>query len=172
MDLEHLLARRHSVRAFGSTELDSATVNALLKAGIRAPSAGNRQPWHFVVVRRPALKQALAQAAGGQSFVAEAPIVIVVCADPERSAARYGTRGRQLYCLQDTAAATENILLAATAMGLGACWVGAFDEGAAALALELPKHLRPVAMVPVGQPAAKPQHAARRPLSEVTSFLE
>jgi nitroreductase len=131
------------------------------------------QPWHFVIVRSPRIKQALASAAYGQRFVTQAPVVIVVCADPERSAARYGSRGRDLYCLQDTAAATEHILLAATALGLGTCWVGAFDEAVAARALALPADLRPVAIVPVGQPSTEPEaSAARRPLSEVTSFID
>jgi nitroreductase len=78
-----------------------------------------------------------------------------------------------LYCLQDTAAATEHILLAATALGLGGCWVGAFDEMAAARALALPRALRPVAMVPIGEPMPEPGgRTPRRPLSEVTSFMK
>jgi len=173
MDLWAAIDARHSVRRFGSSEIGAAAVKKILEAATHAPSAGNRQPWHFYVVRSKAIKLGLAQAAYGQSFVAQAPVVIVVCADPERSATRYGTRGRELYCLQDTAAATEHILLAATALGLGACWVGAFDEKAAARALELPSHLRPVAIVPIGHPVATRRVTTpRRPLSEVTSFLD
>ena len=173
MDLWTVIESRHSIRRFTSAEVSAPTIRKILEAAIRAPSAGNRQPWHFVVVRRPEVKQALAQAAYGQEFVAAAPVVIVVCAEPERSAARYGDRGRNLYCLQDTAAATEHILLAVTALGLGCCWVGAFDEQAAARVLALPNYLRPVAMVPIGQPTRElAAHTRRRPLSEVTSFLE
>jgi nitroreductase len=173
MDLWTAIERRHSVRRFGPTEVSGATVQRILAAAIRAPSAGNLQPWHFVVVRREEVKRALALAAYGQSFVAEATVVIVVCAEPERSAMGYGRRGTGLYCLQDTAAATEHILLAATALGLGGCWVGAFDERAAARALALPSQLRPVAMVPIGEPAVEAGgRTPRRPLSEVTSFLE
>nr|MBC7244081.1 nitroreductase family protein [Chloroflexota bacterium] len=172
MDLWTVIARRCSIRRFTSEEVSASTVQKILEAAIRAPSAGNRQPWHFVVVRRAAVKEALAQAAYGQDFVAEAPVVIVVCAEPERSALRYGARGRDLYCLQDTAAATEHILLAATALGLGCCWVGAFDEKAAARALALPSQFRPIAMVPIGQAAEPMARTPRRPLSEVTSYLE
>ena len=173
MDFWALIDQRRSVRRFGSAAVDAATVRKIVKAAVRAPSAGNCQPWHFVVVRRQETKEALAAAAHGQGFLAEAPVVIVVCAEPGRSASDYGARGRELYCLQDTAAATEHILLAAAALGLGACWVGAFDERAAANALALPDAVRPVAMVPIGQPMAG-HHArtSRRPLSEVTSFLE
>ncbi len=173
MDLWTAVERRRSVRRFSSTEVPLCDIERILKAAIRAPSAGNRQPWHFIVVRKPELKRALASAAGGQGFVAAAPVVIVVCAEPERSAARFGGRGRGLYCLQDTAAAIEHILLAATALGLGACWVGAFDEAAAAHALSLPATLRPVAMVPIGQPLAEGgAGSSRRPLTEVTSWLD
>ncbi len=173
MDFWATIEERHSVRAFTDQEVDRATVDKILTAAIRAPSAGNRQPWHLYAVRNAAIRQALALAAGGQSSVAEAPVVIVVCADPERSAARYRERGRELYCLQDTAAAVEHILLAAVALGLGGCWVGAFDEGAAAAALNLPGHLRPVAMTPLGFPAADTGvRTSRRPLAEVATYLE
>ena len=173
MDLWTVISGRRSTRSFKSADVSPGIVNQLLEAAIQAPSAGNRQPWHFVVVRRTETKQGLADAAGGQDFVAQAPVVIVICAEPERSATRYGTRGKELYCLQDTAAATEHILLAATALGLGTCWVGAFDEKAAAQVLDLPERLRAVAMVPIGQAARQPAAAiARRPLSEVASFVD
>jgi len=173
MDLWKVIEGRYSVRDFGPEEVNESTVNRILEAAIRAPSAGNRQPWHFIVVRYGEMKRKLAAAAGGQDFVGSAPVVIVVCADAERSATRYGDRGRELYCLQDTAAAIEHILLAATALGLGTCWVGAFDEQAAARALSLPGRLRPVAMVPIGHPATVPaKRRQRRPLSEVTSLVE
>ena len=173
MDLWTAINSRYSVRHFVPAKVSEPTVHKILKAAISAPSAGNRQPWHFVVVRNPEVKRALEKAAYGQEFVAAAPVVIVVCADPERSATRYGDRGRELYCLQDTAAATEHSMLAVPALGLGGCWVGAFDEQAAARALGLPDHLRAIAMVPIGQPATGPvQRSQRRPLSEVTSLLE
>jgi nitroreductase len=107
-------------------------------------------------------------AAWGQLFVSQAPVVLVVCAEPDRSAIRYRERGAELYCLQDTAAAAENILLAATALGLGGCWVGAFDEEEASLALNLPENLRPVAIIPVGYPSQEAEGStSRRPLHEV-----
>jgi nitroreductase len=173
MDLWTAIERRHSVRRFRPTEISGATVQRILAAAIHAPSAGNLQPWHFVVVRREDVKRAVALAAYGQSFVAEAPVVIVVCAEPERSAMGYGRRGSELYCLQDTAAATAHILLAATALGLGGCWVGAFDELEAAQALALPSYLRPVALVPIGEPEVEAEgRTPRRALAEVTSLLE
>jgi nitroreductase len=168
-DFWQVLAGRRSVRAFErSQNVSDEQVQQLLQAAIAAPSAGNMQPWFFYVVRDVEVRRRLAQAAWGQGFVAEAPVAIVVCAEPERSARRYGDRGRDLYCLQDTAAATENILLTAVAMGLAACWVGAFDEAAAAQALHLPPTQRPVAILPIGHPAESPARRPRRPLSEVS----
>jgi nitroreductase len=168
------LEGRHSVRAFDpAVAVPPEVVEKILQAALRAPSAGNRQPWHFYVVRNEAVRQALAASAHGQGFVSQAPVVIVVCADAEQSAARYGDRGRTLYCLQDTAAAVEHILLAAVALGLGSCWVGAFDEGLASEALDLPHTHRPVALLPIGKPARKAtSRTARQPLQSVTSFLD
>ncbi len=173
MDFWQVIEERQSVRNFeAGRDVPPETVQRILGAAIRAPSAGNCQPWHFVVVRSERFKERLAKAAYGQRFVAAAPVVIVVCADPARSARRYGGRGVQLYCLQDTAAATEHILLAVTALGLGACWVGAFDERAASRALDLPSDLRPVAIVPIGFPAAAPRRTSRRGLQEVVTVVE
>ncbi len=173
MDFWQVIEERRSVRNFDTgRDVTPETVQRVLEAAIRAPSAGNCQPWHFVVVRSERTKDRLAEAAYGQWFVAEASVVIVVCADPDRSSWRYGSRGVQLYCLQDTAVATEHILLAVTALGLGACWVGAFDERAAAKALGLPANLRPVAIVPIGYPAAHPYRTSRRSLEEVVTFDE
>jgi len=173
MDFWQVIRSRHSVRAFApDQDLAPELVTGLLSAAIEAPSAGNRQSWHFVVVRQAAIRARVAHAAFDQMFIAEAPVIIVVCADPARSGSRYRERGRSLYTLQDTAAATENLLLAATELGLGACWVGSFDEESVRDALSLPAGLRPVAIIPVGYPAAPSQRETdRRPISEVTTYL-
>lgn len=174
MDFWSVIERRRSVRAYsGKTDVPKDAIDQVLHAALLAPSAGNRQPWRFVVVRDPRLRKALADAAYGQEFVAEAPVVIVVCAEPQRSASRYGRRGAELYCLQDTAAATEHILLAATALGFGTCWVGAFDESRAAESLQLPGQFRPVALIPLGKPASDgPRETSRRPFEEVVEYRD
>ncbi len=136
-------------------------------AAVQAPSAGNRQPWEFILVTEQGLKRELVRAAEDQQFIAEAPLVIVVCADETRSAKRYASRGRTLYCLQDTAAAIQNIHLAAYSLGLGTCWVGAFSEEETKRVLNVPEGIRPIAMIPVGYPNEKPSARTRRPLTEV-----
>ena len=161
-----LFRRRYSCRRFAEAPLTPAQIEHILEAAVWAPSAGNLQPWRFVVAGSAELKRSLARAAG-QEFVAEAPLVIAVCAVARESAPRYGERGTSLYCLQDTAAATQNILLAATELGLGSCWVGAFDEAAAAAALDLPAAWRPIALVPVGHPLEGPGLRHRRAKGDV-----
>ena len=163
---EPILERR-SIRAYAEGELSREDVEKLIEAAILAPSAGNLQPWEFIAVTDPETKMKLAEAALGQYFIAQAAVVIVVCAVPSRSAARYGRRGSELYCLQDTAAAVANILLTAAANGLGACWVGAFDEEGVAEAIGAPEDVRPVALIPIGPPAERPPRRPRRSLSEV-----
>lgn len=170
MDLFEAINRRVSIRAFKGDPLREGDLEKILGAAILAPSAGNTQPWYFIVTKKRAIKQALAEAALGQSFMSEAPIIITVCAAESGSALRYGVRGRELYCLQDTAAAVENILLSATALGYGTCWVGAFDEGAVKEALGVPVGIRPVALIPLGLPDEDPPRVKRKPLGEVVRY--
>ncbi len=167
MEVLEAIRTRRSIRRYMPEEVPWEHVETLIDAARWAPSAGNLQPWEFVVVQDQGLKEKLARAALGQSFVAEAPVVVVVCADPLRSARVYGPRGSGLYCIQDTAAATQNMLLAAHALGLGTCWVGAFDEVAVRRVLGIPPEVRPVAVVPIGHPAERPRPPRRRGLGEI-----
>jgi nitroreductase len=93
--------------------------------------------------------------------------VIVVCADEKRSSMGYGVRGRLLYCLQDTAAAVQNMLLTAHSLGLGSCWIGAFQEDEAKAAVKAPDGVRPVAIIPLGYPSENPKPRSRRLLSQI-----
>lgn len=161
---------RRSIRSFRDEDVNDEDLMRILEAGTWAPSAGNLQPWEFIVVRNRDTKGRLAMAAYGQGFIAEAPIVIVVCANTERSASHYGERGRTLYCIQDTAAAIQNMLLAAYALGYGTCWVGAFSEEAVREILSIPRHVRPVAIIPLGKPATKPAPPPRISLKKVLHF--
>ena len=151
--------------------MPESTIGRLIEAARCAPSAGNIQPWQFTAVLNDAKRHALADAAHGQTFIAEAPACIVVSAEPHLSTATYGDRGEELYCIQDTAAAVQNILLAATAFGLGTCWVGAFDEEAVRRNIGLSPQFRPLAIVPLGYPAEEGQPDALRAQEEVTRVL-
>ncbi|MEM4724506.1 MAG: nitroreductase family protein [Candidatus Hadarchaeum sp.] len=166
MDVFEAIKGRRSIRSFIPEPIKDADLEKILEAGIAAPSAGNCQPWEFVIVKDLKNKQKLVQAARGQSFLAEAPVVIVICADINRTASRYGDRGKNLYCIQDTAAVAQNIHLAAYALGYGTCWVGAFDEKAVAEAIKAPEGIRPLIMIPIGKPREKPKPTSRAPLKE------
>jgi len=170
LDLFEAIKQRRSVRAYTREDVSEEDVEKLIEAARLAPSAGNIQPWRFVIVRGAEVKRKLAEAALYQTFIEEAPVVIVVCADEAQSSQGYGNRGATLYCIQDTAAATQNILLAAHALGLGTCWVGAFREELVKKALNAPMNIRPVAIIPVGHAAEKPRAPLRRSLEEVVHY--
>jgi nitroreductase len=171
MDVLDAIRGRRSVRAFSREKnVSEETVETLIDAARWAPSAGNIQPWEFVVVRRQEIKKALAEAAFNQSFIEEAPVVIVVCADENRSSEGYGQRGKALYCIQDTAAAIQNIHLAAYSLGLGTCWVGAFREEKASEILKTPPAIRPVALIPVGYPSKIPASRRKRDFGEMVHY--
>jgi nitroreductase len=160
MDVREAIRKRRSVRDFLDREIPHAIVEQLEEALIQAPSAGNLQSRKFYFVKDPAVKNRLVRAALGQRFIARAPLVVVGCADA-RISRRYGERGVFLYSIQDVSVSIMNMMLAATAAGLGTVWVGAFDEEGVAGVLDLPGHLRPVAIVPVGYPKSVPSPPPR-----------
>lgn len=167
MDVFEAIKNRRSIRTFERKAVSEEQVEALIDAARHAPSAGNIQPWEFVIVREPRIKHQLSVAALNQTFITEAPVVIVVCANEASSGQGYGNRGVHLYCIQDTAAATENVLLAAYAMGLGACWIGAFREEMLRKALNTPTHVRPVAIIPIGYTSQESAPRGRRAIEEI-----
>jgi nitroreductase len=168
MDLDKAIRSRRSIRSFQNKEVSDDIINKMLTAAIWAPSEGNLQSWRFYVVINESVKSKLAIAALDQMFIAEAPAVIVVCIDFS-AILPYGKRGRELYAIQSTAAATENMLLTAHSLGVGACWVGAFDEERVRNTLDISSTLRPVVLVPVGYPAETSSPPKRTPIDEVTT---
>jgi nitroreductase len=172
MEVLEAIKGRRSVRLFANQPVSEEKVKTLIDAARRAPSAGNIQPWEFVIVKKVETKHKLVVAALNQTFIEQAPVVIVVCAKIDASRNGYGSRGATLYCVQDTAAATQNILLTAYSIGLGTCWVGAFDEEEVKEALGIPDGIRPVAIIPVGYGTVNPRERPRRPLDEIVHYEE
>jgi nitroreductase len=170
MDVLDAIRGRRSIRVFKSDDVSPEIVKKLLDAASWAPSAGNIQPWEFILVRKPEIKRALADAALDQTFIEEAPIVIVACANENRSSQKYELRGKTLYCIQDTAAAIQNLHLVAYSLGLGTCWIGAFREEEAREILKIPQGIRPVAIIPVGYPAEAPSPPSRRPINQIVHY--
>jgi len=171
MELKDAVHGRRSVRRFGKGKIPKNTIIELIELGNLAPSAGNLQSRDFNVVEDQVTKEKLASAAGNQHFIAEAPVVVVVCANMERIL-HYGKRGVTLYCIQDSAAAIQNMLLAIHDMGLGGVWVSAFNEYRVSGILNLPGHIRPVAILPMGEPASQPEARRRIPVEDLIHFEE
>lgn len=166
-DFFELVEQRRSVRAYQARPVEPAELQRVLQAAQRAPSAGNLQAYEIVVVQDPATIRDLARLCYNQMFIAQAPVVLVFCADPARSAARYGSKGESLYALQDATIAAAYAELAVAALGLSTVWIGAFEEAELARRLRLRPGLRPVALFPVGWPAEDPPRTPRRPMEEV-----
>ena len=157
-----IIKARRSVRKYQDKEIPAEMIEKLKEALIWAPSAGNLQARKFYFVFKKELRVELTAKASlyHQAFIAQAPLVIVACTD-EKKMERYGERGRELYLVNDVSSAIQNAMLVATELGLGSCWVGAFDEGAVRKILDLPAHERPVALLPVGYPDEKPANRGR-----------
>ncbi len=154
--LETIMTRT-SIRAYTDRAISADTVELMLRAGMAAPTAVNAQPWHFVVVNDRAKLDELAGTNRHGDMLRQAPLAIVVCGDMEK--AMEGPA--QDFWIQDCSAATENILLAAHALGLGAVWTGCYpiDERVAQVneALNLPETIVPLCVIVIGHPAENPQ---------------
>jgi len=166
MDIDTCIEGRRSIRAFKPEPVDDSIINEALRMANLAPSAGNLQARDFIVVKDAATKATLAKAAYDEEFVRSAPVVVVVCANLQRIS-HYGERGRTLYCIQDSSAAIENLILFLHNKGIGSVWVGAFDEAAVRTALHVPSEARPIAMIPLGHPAEKGTKTGRIPLDRI-----
>jgi len=169
MELKEAIKKRRSIRKFQDKKPPLDVIIDILKYANLAPSAGNLQARDFIIVEDERIKRELAIAALNQDFVEQAPYDIVVCANLDRISP-YGRRGRELYCIQDCAAAIEHILLLALDYNLSTCWVGAFDEKRVSELLELPSHVRPTAIIAIGYPAEEPKPTPRYMIEKLIHF--
>jgi nitroreductase len=168
MEFFEVTSLRHSIRRFKSKPVEEEKLAKILETANKAPSAGNLQPFEIVVVKDQKSRIALAEAAYGQDFISQAPVVLVFVMNPSRSKNRYGKRGRDLYTFQDTAIACAYAQLAITALGLSTCWVGAFDDTRVAKVIKADgNNFIPSAILPIGYPNEEPYPTPRRPLSEI-----
>jgi len=149
MDVLDAIRTRKSVRNYLNQTVEEDKLLAILEAGRLAPSASNRQEWRFIIVRNQEVKKKLAKAATNQSFVAEASIVIVACAETDEHVMRCG----QMCYPIDVAIALDHMTLAAVELGLGTCWIGAFYENEVKQILGIPAEIKVVALMPLGYPS-------------------
>ncbi|MCJ7766876.1 nitroreductase family protein, partial [Candidatus Bathyarchaeota archaeon] len=153
MDVFEVIRVRRSVRKYRPEPISDEKLEMILEAARVAPSAGNRQPWRFVLVQDADRKKTVAKAANNQTFLGDAAVVVVAMGDPEVS-----VRGYE----KDTMIALEHMVLAAAALGYGTCWIGAFDEDAIKRLLRIPAKMKIVALLPIGVPDEKPAARPRK----------
>jgi len=165
MDFYEAVNRRLSIRSYKPDPVPEEALQRILDAGRLAPSAKNIQPWKFIVVTDPAVRERLVPACRGQKFIAEAPVVICGCA--VEAEAWNGMGGYWSAAAVDVTIALEHMILAAAAEGLGTCWIGAFIEDEVRSVLAIPEGVKPIALTPLGFPAREAEPRGRKDLSEV-----
>ena len=162
MSVLEVIETRRSVRKYKPEEIPDGDLKKILTAAQLAPSAGNKQPWRFVVVRDPERKRALAEAARNQMWLADAGVIVAALAmdpnDPEVYA-KWSER--------DVMTAVEHMVLASWSMGYGTCWIGAFYQDKVKELLDIPEEMTVINLLPIGVPDQTPEARARKPLDEL-----
>ena len=162
MNIFDCIRTRRSIRKYKEKPVPWELIVEILQAGKYAPFAGNIFNAKFIVIKSDAKRAAIAEACVQQYWMQDAPIQIVIVGEPEKAERYYGTRGARLYTIQGAAAAAENMLLTAHSLGLGSCWVGAFDEEEIRRICNLPEHVNVQAVLTIGyadeQPTPPPKY--------------
>lgn len=166
MEVSEAIKARRSVRAYQDRPVGEKELERVLEAARLAPSASNRQEWKFVVVRDKRLRQQLADTAHGQDFVGQAPVVIVACAVEHDHVMSCGHPSH----LVDVSIAIDHITLAARELGLGTCWIGAFDQAQVRKILGIPASVQVIELLPLGYPASWPEARPRKRLAEIVCY--
>lgn len=158
METIDAIMQRRSIRKYKKGSIPEEDLKKILECGRQAPSAANRQPWRFIVVRDSDLKQKVAQACSGQMWLADADVILAGVGIPEISSEWYPV---------DVAIAMQNMILSATDLGYGTCWIGAFDQEKVKAVLNLPESETVVALTPIGVPDQEPGPKPRRATEEL-----
>jgi len=166
MDVIDAIKNRISVRKYLDKDVEEEKLNEVLEAGRLAPSASNRQEWRYIVVRDKSTRKKLVEAANNQSFVGEAPVVIVCCAETDE---HIMSCGEKCYPI-DLAISIDHMTLRAVELGLGTCWIGAFNQDKVKKLLGIPDKIRVVNLLPLGYPAEKKNTKIRKPLTEIVHY--
>ncbi len=166
MDVSQAVKNRRSIRSYVSKDIESDKLDLVLEAARLAPSASNRQEWKFIVVKDKDKKAKLTIAASNQGFIGDAAVVIVACATEAQAVMRCG----QPRYTVDLSIAMSFIMLQAQELGLGTCWIGAFDEACVKEILGIPDDVRVVALTPLGYPAEEPSAKPRKNMEDIVCF--
>ncbi len=173
MDVLSAIRKRRSVRQYCDRAIPEEVMMGMREALRFAPSACNYQPWHFIFVQEAKLREEVARIARKQDWMARAPVIVVGLGDADHAYPRMGGYWNSMEV--DVAIALDHLTLAAAAEGLGTCWIGAFDEAKIRPVLNIPDHMKIVAMTPLGYPAEERLLGAvddslRRPEAEIFSI--
>lgn len=178
MSVSDLLPRIRCVSEFEDRHVDEATLAAIVEAAGWASSAANLQPWEIIAVRQPEHKLALLDTLldshlrpepGGRErrgWIAQAPVILVICLDHTRAKVRFGAVGEQVFGIQDTGAAVQVMRLVALERGVKSCLIREFDRSQLAGLLHLPRHVQPLALLALGYSAVEPAPRPRLPLED------
>jgi len=166
MDVFAAISQRSSIRAYKTKEVEEDKLKKVLEAARLSPSASNRQEWKFIIVSNKDSRKKLAKAAFGQSFIEEAPVVIVACGTESKAMLSCGQPTHTV----DVSIACAYIILQAHELGLGTCWIGAFREDETKKILNIPEHVRVVAMIPLGYPNQSPSKKFRKSLDQIVCY--
>jgi len=167
MEFFETIQKRQSVRKWQEHPVERTKLNCILEAVNRAPSAGNFQSYEVYVVKSAERRRAIAAATWDQGFISSAPVMLVFCSHPSRC----DYPGAETYALEDATIACTFAMLAATAVGLGAVWIGAFDPKAIAEAMKLPPGEIPIAILPIGHAGEVPERTSRRGMEDFVHEL-
>lgn len=171
MDFDEVIRHRKMIRKYiANKQIPEEMITKLVKNAHRAPSAGHTQVQEFIVVKDGITKKKLRKVAVNQEYVEIARVLIIVCSNTSRSVNRYGTRGREFYSIIDGAFASMIILLSAVNEGIGAAFVGAFDDDKVSQILELPRHVKPVGIICLGYPAETPEKLSRIDVTKLVHY--
>ena len=166
MEFTELVKKRYSVRAYKSDPVEEDKLHQVLEAARLAPTAANRQPFQIIVVHTTGRETELGRLYGRDWFV-QAPLIICACGMPAKSWVRSDGKN---YNDVDVAIAMDHLVLAAANLGLGTCWIAAFDPAAVREVLGLPDDVEPIALTPLGYPADEPTPKKRKALSELVRY--
>jgi nitroreductase len=166
MEFSELIEKRYSVRAYKPDPVEDAKLRQVLHAARLAPTAANRQPFQIIVIHTAGREAELKRIYGRDWFV-QAPLVVCACAVPAQGWVRGDGKS---YADVDVAIVMDHLILAAADVGLGTCWIGAFDPDAAREVLGLPDDVEPIAFTPLGYPADQPGPKKRQALSELVLY--
>jgi nitroreductase len=166
MDFSNLIQTRYSVRAYKPDPVGEAELHQVLEAARMAPTAANRQPFQLIVIHTDGREDELRRIYNRDWFV-RAPLVICACGIPGGAWTRADNKN---YAVVDVAIVMDHLILQAADLGLGTCWVGAFDAGAARDILGIPDGIEPIAFTPLGYPADKPKAKERKPVETLVRY--